>query len=739
MNEDQWQRVEELFEAAVDRTPNERSAYLTEACGDNVELRAEVESLLDHDSQVEQDFLNQPEPLQGLSLLSPSSSVDPLINQHVGDFKIQRVIASGGMGTVYEALQEQPRRSVALKILRNNVASHSVLRRFQFESQILAYLRHPNIAQVYQAGLYTDRQGLLGPTGGRVPYFAMEFIPDARTITRHAEEHQLGISDRLRLFTKVCDAIHHGHQKGIIHRDLKPGNILIDSAGEPKVIDFGVARSTDSDIAITTIQTDVGQFIGTLRYMSPEQCAANPHEIDTRSDVYSLGVVLHELLTGELPYETDGSSIVQAARIICEREPLRPGTINRKLRGDVEKILLKALEKERTQRYQSAAELSRDIHRYLNHELIEARPTTLWIRSVRGLARHPAITSTALSLAIAGFIIGGALLNVWFFNRQPYRIDPSDDHREVSLLSRIGGVLHVWSDDGDGLISSARLVDQPAGSDRGKLALLTYGHACNTSYRTALCAYDTSSDFENPIWTQYIRNKDIPLELRARGMIGQEYGAYIHKVADVFPEIPDQEIITYHLHCKNATCAIRIYDLQGTLHYQIWHDGNLPECYWMSDARLLVLAGHNCQGRWDLEDASAESRHPAIVFAVRPQRGTINKTILEPDPVGEPLFEWYHTLHPLQAATFTRGIMLAPPAGGYEPGRTVNINFDTRDNQGANVGWLINELGDEIPSTRVVNDKYRLNQRLHKGDDEKLPDPDAFNLGPLSLDDYSNE
>ncbi|MHC4218807.1 MAG: serine/threonine-protein kinase, partial [Planctomycetota bacterium] len=228
-----------------------------------------------------------------LSTQATSAEASPSIPGRIGHYRIKRVIGSGGMGTVYEAMQEHPRRAVALKVMKPGISSRSALRRFEYESQILARLRHPNIAQVYEAGTHDE-------VGGTVPYFVLEYIPNARSITEYARAKSLSTRRRLELFTKVCDAIQHGHRKGVIHRDLKPGNILVDSNGEPKVIDFGVARSTDSDLAITTLQTHVGQLIGTLQYMSPEQLEADPHAIDGRADVYSLGVVLYELLSDKL-------------------------------------------------------------------------------------------------------------------------------------------------------------------------------------------------------------------------------------------------------------------------------------------------------------------------------------------------------------------------------------------------------------------------------------------------------
>ena len=388
MTTDRWQDVRDIFEQALDQPEGDRGTFVAEACGGDADLERDVLSLLEHDRRAEAGFMRAPALDPSACHAETADGADSLIETRIGRFHIRAVIASGGMGTVYEAEQEDPRRIVALKVMRPGMLPSYALRHFRREAQILAMLRHAHIAQVYEAG--THRLEHLD--GRTVPYFVMEYVPGAQRLTQYAETHDLDTAQRIELFTKACDAIHHGHQKGVIHRDLKPANILVDESGTVKVIDFGVARATDSDIALTTIEADTGRLVGTLQYMSPEQCQANPLEIDTRSDVYSLGVVLYELLCSELPYEVTGTSVPVAARTICELEPARPSSIDRKLRGDLEIILLKALEKDREKRYQSPADLARDLRHYVHGEPIEASPPTTWFRVFRWTRRHPAAT-----------------------------------------------------------------------------------------------------------------------------------------------------------------------------------------------------------------------------------------------------------------------------------------------------------------------------------------------------------
>jgi non-specific serine/threonine protein kinase/serine/threonine-protein kinase len=257
---------------------------------------------------------------------------------------------------------------VALKAIRAGMASQHMLRRFEREAHILGRLHHPNIAQIYEAGVGDE-------TEADHAYFVMELV-EGLPMTEHAVRRNLDTRTRLELMARVCDAVQYAHQRGVIHRDLKPGNVLVTVAGEPKILDFGVARYVEDD-ATASLQTLSGQLMGTLPYMSPEQVCGNPDEIDTRVDVYALGVMLYHLLSGELPFDLKNRSIAEAARIIRDESPRRLSDHHRELAGDVETMVHRAIEREPSRRYQSAADLAADLRRHLAGEPIVARSDAL--------------------------------------------------------------------------------------------------------------------------------------------------------------------------------------------------------------------------------------------------------------------------------------------------------------------------------------------------------------------------
>jgi predicted Ser/Thr protein kinase len=318
-----------------------------------------------------------------------AASADPLVGRDLGDVVVERFLASGGMGRVYAARQRSPARRVAVKVMRPSRRSPAALQRFHREAEVLGRLRHPGIAQVFLAGRCRVE-------GDETPYFVMEFVPEAETLVRACDRLGLGTRRRLEIFRDVCRAVAHGHAAGIVHRDLKPGNILVDGDGRPKVIDFGVARLADE---AGEGFTETGEFIGTRCYSSPEQC--NGGQVDARSDVYALGVVLHELLTGEMPYDVAGKSLSETARIICERPPARLRIDDRELGPSAEAIAARCLAKRANDRYPSAGDLADDVERLLAGLPTAARQPGLLGTAAVWCRRNPVLAAGGLAAALA--------------------------------------------------------------------------------------------------------------------------------------------------------------------------------------------------------------------------------------------------------------------------------------------------------------------------------------------------
>jgi serine/threonine protein kinase len=384
----------EAFNVALELPPAERAAYLDQACAGDAALRQRVEALLQASEEscacLENPAAGQPGTGGTVRVELPPSEKP---GDRIGRYKLLQQIGEGGCGVVYMAEQEEPvRRRVALKVIKLGMDTKNVIARFEAERQALALMDHPNIAKVLDAGA-TDT--------GR-PYFVMELVRGIK-ITDYCDQNNLSTHERLELFIQVCRAIQHAHQKGIIHRDIKPSNILVtmdDRAPVPKVIDFGIAKATQGKLTDQTLFTAFEQFIGTPAYMSPEQAEMRVLDIDTRSDIYSLGVLLYELLTGQTPF--DSKKLLQAGldeirRTIREQEPPRPSTClstmlgadltaiakSRKaeppklihmVRGDLDWIVMKALDKDRTRRYETANGLAMDIQRHMENEPVQARP-----------------------------------------------------------------------------------------------------------------------------------------------------------------------------------------------------------------------------------------------------------------------------------------------------------------------------------------------------------------------------
>ncbi len=394
----------ELFNQLVDLPEADRASRLADVAPHNPDLSRLVQELLLAHQQSSRDLpLHLPSAAEGATAFPAlNAAADPLIGAVIGAFRLLRFIGAGGMGQVYEASQQKPARKVAVKLVRTDHSSSSILRRFDLEAQVLSSLDHPGIARIIDVGrARTD--------SGNYAYMAMELV-DGTPLTEFCRQHRLNAEDRARAIMQVCAAVEHAHRRGVIHRDLKPANVLMHfrpetSEPECKVLDFGVARWLAPGIAGASAHTLAGQLVGTLAYMSPEQASGNPVLVDTRSDVYSIGVILNELLTGKRPIDTESATISEAIAMIGAHVPPRINTLDGSLSSELALVVHKALAKHPADRYQSAAALGEDLRRYLASEPLTVRPASAAYLTVKFLRRRPGL-SVAIASAILATVLG---------------------------------------------------------------------------------------------------------------------------------------------------------------------------------------------------------------------------------------------------------------------------------------------------------------------------------------------
>ena len=527
------QREETIFYAALRLSePAQRRLFLEQACSGDAALRDAVENLLSAQAEADRFFDEGSVAVQSVievprtagsshapnATAAAQSMAEKLVGTRIGRYKLLQEIGEGGCGAVYMAEQEEPvRRRVALKVIKLGMDTNRVIARFEAERQALALMDHPNIARVLDAGA----------TGTGRPFFVMELVRGVK-ITEFCDENHLDTRQRLELVIQICHAIQHAHQKGIIHRDIKPSNILVtlhDGVPVPKVIDFGIAKATETTLTDRTLFTAYDQFIGTPAYVSPEQAEMSGLDIDTRSDIYSLGVLLYELLTGKTPF--DGKQLLQSGlyemrRTLREREPQRPSAMvttmqgealrltarNRQseppklislLRGDLDWIVMKALEKDRVRRYQTANGLAMDIQRHLNNEPVVARPPSRLYQFQKLFDRNKALFMAAGAVALA--LVIGLGTSTWLFfkerearqravaaEQQQARLRQEAETRE-KITEAAFLVSQEKFEDADTLLNKVSLV-QPTVEGAAVVRAVGEWHALQNRWRQAADRFD---------------------------------------------------------------------------------------------------------------------------------------------------------------------------------------------------------------------------------------------------------
>ena len=642
MTPENWQKVMQLFTDVrqMDSLP-EREDFLQTECKDKPDLLIEVKKLLAGESKNKPAYFDKP-------LFGTSFNLDEIAEviednhendydvdddmEHlenwittdtvVGKFKIINKIGAGGMGIVYRAIQEYPQRVVALKMMKHSVATRKTARRFRYEVDILGKLQHKNIAQIYEAGVYHRDSSYDGESEG-LPYFVMELIVDAQNLIDYTQANNLNTKQRLELYCAVCDGVQHGHQNGIIHRDLKPSNILIGADGHPKIIDFGVAKAIGGKLDITTMQTDSGKLIGTVQYMSPEQCDVGQSNVtvDTRSDVYTLGILLYQLLCDKLPYNVSDSSLVAAARSVCDAVIVHPATIKRNLKGDLAAIILKALSRNPAARYQSAGELGKDISNYLRGDIIIARPPTSLDKMLGYIKTHPILVTTFICVCISLFIVGGSYFTYINLKSKPSQIIYNERTQSAQLISYSGKFLKEWKN-----VWNAQLIDLPPESGGGKIAAICYSMDGNSITSGRLCLYNAYKTAEPiTILPLPVRPDNMPWDWIDQLDTAPENDLFFTSnfiTADIYKDIPGLELVVITSHLPEFPNNISIYDTTGKLLGSQWHKGFISAVTWDEDNEQLIVSGR--RNDWYNEIAGFEdlnlsaSANIQIIYAIKP-------------------------------------------------------------------------------------------------------------------------
>ncbi len=565
--------------------------------------------------------------LRAIEVESPEGEADASLPR-VDGYLVARRLGAGGGGTVYLAVRAGSQRPLALKIFNQRLGESPQAGRAWRELDVLAQLHLAPIPRLID---YGEQDGHL--------YVATEFV-DGYTLEEHCHRHQLNREQRVELLARVCDAAHELHEHGVIHRDLKPTNILIDPGGQPMLIDLGIASLLSRDVMDTL--TFEGAPIGTPAFMAPEQ--ARGEKASTRIDIYGLGAIAYVILLGDTPHAMN-VTLHEAIRRVAHDPPREPRQLDPRMPKTLAAVLHKAVAPRAGDRYASAAALAADFRRWLRRDAVEAAGPSVAQRALRVIGRHPVLATGALCTLIAALILGSTLGAVWWLNNRPAVMERAEDGSWARLRSYGGRVLHEWQPALPRRLILAEFVKE------NQVAIIGVSQPYGFDPTCQLYAY-ALSDVAHPRWVSGTGPPDITMPQPISRAEGGLFKLNWAKTVEVFEESPGPEIVAVHGHPLYSPNVIRIYGLDGTVLYQVWHDGVLGDGIWIPERRLLVLAGLNSENNWRGRgvDPGGPDVYPHVLLGVKVRPGEVHDAwIRTPGGLGtvEPL--WYRCLLPQPA------------------------------------------------------------------------------------------
>ncbi|MHA1600101.1 MAG: serine/threonine protein kinase [Alphaproteobacteria bacterium] len=637
-----------------------------------------------------------------------ASAIDPYGDPDlpsIAGYTLEARLGGGAGGEVYRAVHLDSDRQVAVKLLRHTLGEGMHAQRAWRELDSLQQLRLPAVPCLIGHGI---QDGHL--------FIATEFI-EGRPLDDYAEGEDLDLQARVALLAQTADAVQSIHEQGVIHRDIKPGNIIVDSHNQPVLVDFGIATLITGS-AVETL-TQEGQPIGSPAFMAPEQARGERNSISTRSDVYGLGATGYLLLTGDTPHDMD-ATLHESIRRVAQDEPRRPRDLKPSLPRPLAAILAKACSRNPADRYHSAGELATDLRRWRNHEPVEAGGLSIPQRAGRFVARHPVVSTATACAAIAILTVASTWTAVWWTAMQPYRIELASDRREARLLARNGNELDSWLECENDAILFTELVDRPDEFGGGKVAVLGFSSVAASHPAGHLCLFELD-DLKSPRWTSGIGWPRIKMpEPISNGLGEPEDATFIASwagVFDVFRESAGDEIVAIHRHSTHSANAIRVYSAAGEVLYEVWHDGNIKDGYWLPNEQLLIFCALNGEGNIRKRDAQVEeddTSQPVVVFAIHPTfKSRVRQYIHTAGGKGtiEPF--WSQCLLPLEAVNQLASgsglhLDLASPAQTNLPRSCFRLTVTAiRSGGKPSINFTLDIQGTELEEARLAGDSYQ--------------------------------